>query len=186
MNENTALPIVISGPSGCGKDTVVTELRKMDSSVALAISATTRTPRGNEQDGVDYYFLEKDEFEEKIENDEFIEFVQYNGNYYGTLKSEVSRLAQEGKKCVLVIEVKGAANIIAKYPDCLSVFLMPPSVDELENRLRGRGTESEESIAGRLKIARDEMERRSQYKFVVVNDVLEDAVKQIYDIINNR
>jgi guanylate kinase len=178
-----ASPIVISGPSGCGKDTIVTKLREMDEHISLAVSATTRAPRGEEVDGLDYYFLSREEFETRIENDEFIEYVQYNDNYYGTLRSELTRLANEGKKCVLVIEVKGAANIIARYPDCLSIFVMPPSMDELDRRLHKRASETEDEIRKRLRIALDEIKRAGQYKHVVVNDDLDATIEEIHKLI---
>ena len=175
--------VVLSGPSGCGKDTVLNRLLEMDSRIKPSVSATTRKPRSDEKEGESYYFLTKDAFEEKIENGDFIEYVQYDDNYYGTLKSEVEREINLGNVVVLVIEVKGAANIISKFPDALSIFLMPPSTGILEERLRHRGTDDEQTIRKRLAIAADEMEKSRIYKHVVVNDDLDKAVCTIYDII---
>lgn len=175
--------VVLSGPSGCGKDTVLNRLLQMDETIKPSVSATTRAPRKDETEGVSYYYISKEDFERKIENDEFIEYVCYDGNYYGTLRSEVSRVVDNGGVIVLVIEVKGAANIIARYPDAVSVFLMPPSKDILEERLRRRGTDDEETIRSRLQIAVDEMEKSRLYKHVVVNDDLDVAVQTVYDII---
>lgn len=182
-NEKNGALIVLSGPSGCGKDTVMRALLERDSNIRVSVSATTRAPREDEADGVDYYYFSIDEFEQKIEENEFIEYVQYAGNYYGTLKSEVNRLIDEGKKVVLVIEVKGAANIIARYPDCLSIFLMPPSLKILADRLRSRGTDTEDEITKRLSLAEDEIEKSTHYKYVVVNDDLATAIDKVYDII---
>ena len=177
--------VVLSGPSGCGKDTVMSALSKRDESICLSVSATTRPQREGETDGVDYYFLSTKQFESKIENDEFVEYVQYAEYYYGTLKSEIERIISGGKSVVLVIEVKGAANIISKYPDCLSVFLMPPSLAVLESRLRKRATEDNDTIERRMRIAEDEIEKSKQYKYVVVNDNLDTAIETVYNIIDN-
>ncbi|MBR1812008.1 MAG: guanylate kinase [Clostridia bacterium] len=175
--------VVLSGPSGCGKDTVLNRLLEMNARICSSVSATTRAPRPGETDGVHYYFISKDDFEQRIENGDFIEYVQYNNHYYGTLKSEIDTAVAAGKIIVLVIEVKGAANIISKYPDAVSVFLMPPSVQILEERLRNRGTDSEENIKKRLSIAVDEMEKSRIYKHVVINDDIDTAVQTIYDIV---
>lgn len=185
MNSTDAkgVMVVLSGPSGCGKDTVLNRLLEMDSRIKPSVSATTRKPRCDEIEGFSYYFLTKDVFEQKIEDGEFIEYVQYDNNYYGTLKTEVEREIRAGNVIVLVIEVKGAANIISKYPDALSIFLMPPSTTILEERLRNRGTDDENTIKKRLAIAADEMEKSRIYKHVVVNDDLDKAVSTIYDII---
>lgn len=184
LNDGKGVMVVLSGPSGCGKDTVLNRLTAMDSRIIPSVSATTRAPRSDETEGVSYYFITKDEFEQKIEDDEFIEYVQYNGNYYGTLKSEIDNAVENGKIIILVIEVKGAANIISKFPDAVSVFLMPPSADILEERLRNRGTDSEQTIKERLQIATCEMEKSRLYKHIVINDELDKAVNTIYDIIN--
>lgn len=178
--------VVVSGPSGAGKDTVVAKLLERDDSFSLSVSATTRAPRGNEQNGIEYYFFSVDEFLKKIDNDEFIEHEQYGANHYGTLKSDVEKRLADGKKVILVIEVKGAANIKKMYPDSLSIFIMPPSLEVLEHRLRGRKTESEADIQKRLGIAAEEMKKSVDYDFVVINDALEDAVNDAYKIIKNH
>lgn len=178
--------VIVSGPAGVGKDTVVAKLLEMDSSFSLSVSATTRAPRGKEQNGVEYYFFSVDEFLRKTENDEFIEFAKYGSNYYGTLKSDVENRISEGKTVILVIEVKGAANIKKMYPGSLSIFVMPPSEEVLESRLRGRQTETEADIKKRLDIAQSEMQERVNYDFIVVNDELEKAVNDAYKIIINH
>ncbi|MBR3868267.1 MAG: guanylate kinase [Clostridia bacterium] len=178
--------VVVSGPSGAGKDTVVAKLLEKDSDISLSVSATTRAPRGNEQNGVEYYFLSVEEFLEKVDNEGFIEHEQYGANHYGTLKSDVEKRLSDGKTVILVIEVKGAANIKKMYPESLSIFIMPPSLDVLESRLRGRQTESEADIQKRLGIAADEMRRSVDYDFIVVNDTLDDAVNDAYNIIKNH
>lgn len=175
--------VVLSGPSGCGKDTVLNCLCEMDGRFCPSVSATTRLPREGETEGVHYYFLSREEFERRIAAGEFVEYVEYNGNYYGTLRSEIDNAVAAGRIIVLVIEVCGAANIISQFPDAESVFLMPPSVSVLEERLRKRGTENEETIRRRMKIAKEEMEKSRLYKHVVVNDVLEDTVRTVHDIL---
>lgn len=183
MSANKGIMVVLSGPSGCGKDTVLNRLLQMDEKIKPSVSATTRAPRRDEVENVSYYYLTRDDFEKKIENGEFVEYVCYDGNYYGTLQSEVDRVMNNGDTVVLVIEVKGAANIIAKYPEALSIFLMPPSPDVLEERLRQRGTDDEETIRKRLQIAVDEMEKSRLYRHVVVNDNLDETVQTVYDLI---
>lgn len=178
--------VVVSGPSGAGKDTVVKGVLEKDGSVSLAVSATTRKVRGSEQHGVDYYFLSEDEFLAKVGNDEFIEYAQYGSNYYGTLKEDVLNRVNDGKTVVLVIEVQGAENIRKMYPQSHSVFIMPPSEEVLENRLRNRQTEDENAIQKRLEIAKGEIAKSVDYDFVVVNDDLADAVEELCDIINKN
>lgn len=178
--------VVVSGPSGAGKDTVVKGVLEKDSSVSLAVSATTRNVRGSEQHGVDYYFLSVDEFLRRVANDEFIEYAQYGANYYGTLKEDVLKRVNDGKIVVLVIEVQGAENIRKMYPQSHSVFIMPPSAQVLENRLRNRQTEDESAILKRLEIAKSEIAKSVDYDFVVVNDDLTKAVDELYNIINEN
>ena len=164
MNKERYL-LVVSGPSGAGKDTVVRRMREKHPEVEMSVSATTRAPRAGERDGADYYFLTHEEFERKIHAGEMLEHVNYCGNYYGTPKSEVDRRIENGVGVVLVIEVVGAANIKRLYPDATLVFIMPPSVEELGNRLRGRGTESEDAIARRMQRAAEELQRVDEYDF---------------------
>ena len=156
MNKQRHL-LVVSGPSGAGKDTVVRRMMEKYPEIEISVSATTRLPREGEKDGVDYYFLSVDALEEKIQRGEMLEYVHYCDRYYGTPKSEVDRRLEVGTTVVLVIEVIGAANIKKMYPDCTLIFIMPPSLEELSRRLHGRGTESEEAIQKRLLRAKEEI-----------------------------
>lgn len=177
---------VISGPSGAGKNTVYDGLCARSGDFAQTVSATTRAPRAGEQDGVDYYFKSADEFRKLVDAGEFIEYVNYGGNYYGTLKSEVARLADMGKKVVLVIEVNGAFNIKKAFPEAVLLFIMPPSVEELERRIRKRGDNTEEETAERIRIAEEEMRCRDRYDHCVVNDELDECVNNVYNIIMSK
>lgn len=178
--------VVVSGPSGAGKDTVVRGVLEKDESISLAVSATTRKVRGAEKDGVDYYFLTEEEFLRRVGNGDFIEYAQYGANYYGTLKEDVLKRVDDGKTVVLVIEVQGAENIRKMYPQSHSVFIMPPSREVLEKRLRNRNTESEEAVLKRLAIAESEIEKRVDYDFIVVNDELSVAVDELHKIITEN
>lgn len=186
MSDIASKLVVVSGPAGVGKDTVVAKLLEIDDSFSLSVSATTRAPRGEEKHGVNYYYFSVEEFLEKIENNEFIEHAKYGSNYYGTLKSDVEDRIANGKTVILVIEVKGAANIKKLYPESTSIFVMPPSAEVLENRLRGRQTESEADIQKRLEIAKSEISESCNYDYIVVNDVLEKAVEDAYKIIKDN
>ncbi len=183
MGEKKRKIFVISGPSGCGKNTVYDELKKRIPDLQHTVSATTREKRVGECDGIDYYFIPKAEFERKIANGDFVEYVCYGGNYYGTLKSEITRLADAGKTVILIIEVNGAANIKKLLPEAVSVFIAPPSLEELTKRIVGRGTNSDEDIKKRISIAREEMQYKDMYDYCVVNDRLDDCVDGIGKII---
>ena len=183
MSDLSSKLVVVSGPSGAGKDTIVSRLLGMDSDFSLSVSATTRAPRGAEVDGKNYYFLSTEDFLNKIENDAFIEYAKYGSNYYGTLKSDVEQRIRNGKTVILVIEVNGAANIKRLYPGALSIFIMPPSSEVLENRLRKRQTDSEDAIIKRLDIAKTEISRSTDYDYIVINDDLDRAVAEAHEII---
>ena len=176
---------VLSGPSGCGKNTVYDALTKITDNIAQTISVTTRSPRTGETDGVDYYFVSVDDFQKKLENNEFIEYVKYGNNYYGTLKSEVERIVSEGKNVILVIEVIGAAKIKEVYPDSVSIFILPPSVEELRKRILSRGENSDEEIDIRLEIAVEEIKLKDNYDHCVINDDLDECVNEILHILNS-
>lgn len=178
--------IILSGPSGSGKDTVLNELVKNREDVKVSISMTTRQKRDGEIDGTHYYFVDREYFEKKISDNKMLEFAEYAGNYYGTPKEPVDEMLSNGKAVILKIEVQGAEKIRKLYPNVISIFLMPPSIRVLENRLRGRNSEDEETVNHRLVIAREEMRRASEYDYIVVNDTVEQAVDGIKTIINSE
>lgn len=177
------LLFVLSAPAGCGKDTVLAELKKADKSIKQSISMTTRAPREGENDGVDYYFTSVENFENTIEQNGFLEYVKYGVNYYGTPKKAIEDMIAEGNSVFLKIEVEGAGNVRKIYPDAISIFIMPPSFSELSKRLKNRGTETEEDIIRRLKIAETEMQRAKEYNYIVINDDLNACVNDVLSII---
>ena len=170
---------VISGPSGAGKGTLLAELLKQRPDLGLTVSATTRSPRPGEVDGTSYYFLSDEEFRRRIAAGEFVEWAEVHGHLYGTLVSEVKRLLAKGHSLVLEIDVQGALNVRKVYPDAVLVFIEPPSLQVLEERLRGRGTEDEASIELRLKNARHEMELADQYDVRIVNNTVDRAAQEL-------
>lgn len=178
--------IIISAPSGCGKSTIIGEIiNNPDLRLEFSISATTREPRRGETDGVNYYFLTTEEFEDAIRNDELVEYEEvYAGRYYGTLKSEIARIQAEGKNVILDIDVKGGVNVKAKYgDDALSIFIQPPSIDTLRHRLLSRGTDTIDAINQRVGKAAYELTFADRFDRVVVNDVLRDAIDEVEKII---
>ncbi len=177
-----ALLFVVSAPAGCGKDTILNELFKKTDTAGYAVSATTRAPREGEIDGVHYHFLTKEDFSMLIDSGEVLEYTEYCGNYYGTLKRSVDELIGKGKDAVLKIEVEGALNIKKMFPEACLVFILPPSWEELERRLRERGTETEDVIVKRITQAKVEFEWADSYDYLVVNDKLEDAVDDLLAI----
>lgn len=184
MRKQRGLLIVLSGPSGVGKGTVRKELfSQPDTNYEYSISMTTRTPREGEVDEVDYFFKTRSEFEELIEQDQLLEWAEFVGNYYGTPLEYVNKMRDAGRDVFLEIEVQGAAQVRSKVPDGLFIFLAPPSLSELEERLIGRGTETDEVIASRLVAARQELEMMNLYDYVVENDEVENACDRINAII---
>ena len=181
--KDKGLLVVLSAPAGCGKDTVLAEVKKTDENVKQSISMTTRAPRDGETDGVDYYFTSQEDFENKINENGFLEYVKYGVNYYGTPKKAIEEMIADGKTVILKIEVEGAGNIRKMYPDAVSIFIMPPSFSELSRRLKNRGTETEEDICRRLKIAENEMQRANEYNYIVINDDLPVCVNDVLSII---
>jgi guanylate kinase len=175
--------IVITGPSGVGKGTIVRALLESHPDLCLSISATTRQPRPGEVEGVDYYFFSRTQFETAIASREFLEWAEYAGNYYGTPRTQVEAQLALGNSIVLEIEVVGAKKIASIFPAALRIFILPPSLNELEQRIRNRGTNSEESIARRMAIARAEIESSKEFDFTIINDNLERAIAEIEAII---
>ena len=177
---------VFTGPSGAGKGTLLARLQAQVDRLFYSISATTRAPRPGETDGVQYYFLSKAEFEEKIAQNAFLEHARYVDNYYGTLEAPVNEKLEQGFDVVLEIEVQGAMQVHEKRPDAVMVFIAPPSFGELAARLRGRGTEDEEKVLKRLETAKEELKHQNEFDYVVVNDQLDRAVEELKGILAKR
>lgn len=177
------LLILISGPSGTGKGTVCDLLRQKHPEISYSISATTRHPRPGEQDGVNYYFYTKEKFREMIDQGQLLEWAEVYGNFYGTPKQKVLDRLDAGEDILLEIDTQGALNVMKVMPEGLFIFLLPPSLEELAARLKGRGTETEESLHRRLGAAVDEIKLATKYRYVVVNDKVEDAEETIANII---
>jgi guanylate kinase len=179
--------LVITGPSGVGKGTLIRALIERLPGLELSVSATTRKPRPGEEDGVDYWFLSPEEFEERLQTGDFLEHAEYAGNRYGTLRSELERPEKDGsgeiRGLVLEIELQGARQVREALPEAVQVFVRPPSLEALRARLAGRGAESKEQIERRLAVAREELEAESEFPHVIVNDRLEDAVDELVELV---
>lgn len=177
---------VISGCSGVGKGTVINEFMKRNSGdFILSVSCTTRKPRPNEIDGVNYFFISKENFEKNIKEDKFLEYAQFAGNYYGTKKKYINEKFEQGFNIILEIETQGALQVKEKMPDAVLIFIAPPSIEELEQRLRGRHTEDEATIQKRLAQVKTELERSQKYDYTVINDNILRAVEEIENIVKN-
>ncbi len=177
---------IISGCSGVGKGTLLNLFLEKNPQIKLSISATTRLPRENEKDGVNYFFISKNEFKQEIDNGNFLEWTEFSGNYYGTRKSFVEKTLNKGIDLILEIEVNGAKNVKKKMPDAVTIFIMPPSFEILETRLRGRHTEDEETIKKRLNEAEREIAEGKKFDYQIVNDNLEDALKNLKSVFDKE
>ena len=173
------LLIVLSGPSGAGKSTVVKKLMQQRGNIHFSVSYTTRAPRSEDIDGVTYNFVDRAEFERMIANNEFLEYAEYSGNYYGTSLKVIEEKQAAGIDVLLDIEVQGAANVRSKCPDAVLVFTVPPSYHELERRLRGRNTDDEQTICKRLSRALEEVREINMYDYLVINDQVDNAVAEL-------
>ncbi|BAU27532.1 guanylate kinase [Aneurinibacillus soli] len=183
MKHDRGLLIVLSGPSGVGKGTVCAALRPHMKDLVYSVSATTRTPRTGEVDGVNYFFKTKEQFKHMIENDQLLEWAEYVGNFYGTPRGFVEDTLASGRDVILEIEVQGALQVKEKFPEGIFVFLAPPDLKELRSRITGRGTETEESIHNRMTMAKAEIELMDRYNYVVVNDEVDKACERIEAIV---
>ena len=175
--------IILTGPSGVGKGTVIKEILAKDKNIWLSISATTREPRKGEKEGENYYFLNQEKFKEMIKQNLFLEWAQFAGNYYGTPLSSVNERIKKGFTVLLEIEVEGAKQIKEKFPESLSIFLLPPNKAELERRIRNRGTEEEEAIKKRLLRANYEISASNQFDFELTNHKVDETAKRIVNLI---
>lgn len=179
--------IVLAAPSGAGKTTIAHRLLKEFPMMRFSISATTRPKRPKEQDSIDYYFMTKDEFQQKIENNELAEYEEIFGNFYGTLRSEIDKAKKQNKLLLFDIDVKGALSLRKAYPeDTLLIFISPPTIEELEKRLRLRNTENQEQIDNRLARVEMELKLKDKFDYVIINDVLEEAIKKTIEIVKEN
>ena len=182
--QQSGILFVLSGPSGAGKGTICQELLRQIPNLQYSVSATTRKPRLGETNGINYWFKEKDEFEDMIKNDLLLEYAEVYGNYYGTPKEQVLKVLKSGKNVVLEIDPQGAMQVKAKFPEGVFIYILPPSLDELAARITKRGTDSKDSIKKRLAAATEEIQYALKYDYVVVNDKVETAVDSIATIIS--
>lgn len=171
--------IVISGPSGVGKDSVITKVRHLDPSLSLSVSATTRPPRDGEHSGSSYHFLTREVFEQKVENSEFLEYAKYCGHYYGTFKRPIEKAIKSGRRIILKIDVQGAAKVKQIYPGCLSIFILPPSLESLKERILLRQLDDSVSMQSRLAQADEEISHSSSYDYSVVNETVDTCAHKV-------
>ncbi len=183
MLKRKGLLLVVSGPSGAGKGTICKELISKNDDIKLSVSATTRKPRNGEVHGVNYFFIEKEKFEEMIDNSEFLEYAQIYDNFYGTPKAAIIECLENGQDVVLEIEMQGAKQIKEVYPEGVFIFVLPPSLEELKNRIVGRGTETKEEIEKRFSCAFEEINQIVSYDYFVVNKDVTKSVKEVESII---
>lgn len=183
MQSNRGVLIVISGPSGAGKGTICKALLEKHENIYLSVSATTRAPRAGEVDGINYYFLTKEFFEEKVQQNGFLEYANVHGNFYGTPKVNVEKMLEEGKDVILEIDIQGALQVKENFSEGVFIFILPPSMEELKQRIIKRGSETEESLMTRFKNAYKEINYVSKYNYAVVNDTLDIAVSKVESII---
>ncbi len=187
MKKNKARLIIFTGPSGVGKGTILSDFfKKADNNIVYSISNTTRKPRDGEINGMHYYFVTKEEFEELISKNEFLEYAQYGGNYYGTNQKFVDEKINSGKSVLLEIELKGALEVMKKRPDAITIFIKPPSFEELEKRLKGRHSDDDESIKKRLEIAKEELKNTDKFNYIIENKVVNEAVDELIKIYNKE
>lgn len=187
MKKNKAKLIIFTGPSGVGKGTMLADFfKRVDNNIVYSISNTTRNPRDGEINGMHYFFISKEEFETMIENNQFLEYACYSGNYYGTNKKFVDEKIAQGKSVLLEIELQGALQVMKNYPEAVTIFIKPPTFEELENRLRGRHTETEEAIQKRLNAAKEELNNANKFHYVIENDKVEIAVDELLEIYNKE
>ena len=186
MSNRRGLLVVFSGPSGSGKGTVLKEALKRDENLSVSVSVTTRNPRDGERDGVDYIFYSKEQFENLIKEDGLLEWACFCENYYGTPKAEIEKKLAEGKDVILEIEVQGAMKVKEACPESVLVFNMPPSKEELKNRLVGRNTDAPEVIEKRLDTSIWEISQAENYDYIIVNDIVEDAAKRLLSVIEGE
>jgi guanylate kinase len=185
MNKKGKL-FVISGPSGVGKGTLVTEILKRNQNIKLSVSVTTRLPGPGEKDGVNYHFLTKEKFQSLIDNNELIEWAQFADNYYGTYEKVVNEVLEQGYDLIVEIEVQGALQIKSKRPDAVLIFILPPSIEELKDRLERRRTETAEVIAKRLAIVDSEYAKKDRFNYQLINDRLDASIEELENIINKE
>ncbi|EOR27444.1 MULTISPECIES: guanylate kinase [Clostridium] len=183
QSNNRGVLIVISGPSGAGKGTICKALLEKHKNIYISVSATTRSPRNGEVDGVNYYFLSKEVFKEKVEKNGFLEYANVHGNFYGTPKVNVEKMLEEGKDVILEIDIQGALQVKENFSEGVFIFILPPSMEELKQRIIKRGSETEESLMTRFKNAYKEINYVSKYNYAVVNDTLDLAVSKVESII---
>lgn len=180
---NQGILVVVSGPSGCGKSTLNNLLLRSRKNITMSISDTTRKPRGEEKDGVEYNFLTKEQFEENIKNDKYLEYATVHSHYYGTPKHNINKLLKNGIDVILEIDIEGARKVKEKCPNAVFIFIMPPSMEILKDRLMGRKTESKEQLVERFKTAYKEINEVTKYNYVIVNDNLNESLLKINSIL---